>query len=102
MLTDNLDVFYSDFAVEVTREDGSSFRAVPNEKVTETFFEADNRLYDLVAFYIRVPLSVGETIKTGERLTLNGRDYYVYAVRKFRGQNEAFVYLSEDPVNETL
>ncbi len=102
MLTDNLDIFYSEFAVEVAREDGSSFWAIPNEKVTETFSEVDGRLYDLVSFYIRVPLYVGETIKTGEKLTLNGKDYYVYAVRKFRGQKEAFVYLSEEPVNETL
>ncbi|SMO61950.1 hypothetical protein SAMN06269117_11458 [Balnearium lithotrophicum] len=102
MLTDERNVFYEDFGVDVAREDGSTFRAVPFDEETFSDEIVDGRATNLVEFYLRAKMEEVETLSTGERLTVNGETYYVAKKKVFRGLKETFIYLSRDAVNETI
>ncbi len=99
-MLDELSLFYSDFSVEVVREDGSSFRAIFGEE--EFFREADfNGLPAMtVEVFLRCSLQDAEDVRVGEALEVDGKVYYVRGVKRSPKRGEAFIYVSEEPVSE--
>ena len=102
MLTDERNFFYEDFGVDVARKDGTTFRAILSDEETLIEETVSGKVTNLVEFYLRAKIEDAEILAIGDGLTVNGKTYYVAGIKLFRGLEEAFIYLSEDVVNETL